>query len=183
MKKIYTKNGDRCQTTLVGGVPVAKDHVRLEAYGTLDELIAHLALLHDMSEWDDIKEWILRIEDKLMICAAHVASDGTADIQLPSLVEGDVTWLEQTIDMMEQELKPLNHFILPGGHIMSSQAHVCRTVCRRAERCIVAVYHQQPFDELILKYMNRLSDFLFVLSRYILKRKGIKDIPWKPERG
>lgn len=183
MKKIYTKKGDRCQTTLVGGIPVSKDHIRLEAYGTIDELIAHLALLHDELEWTDIKEWILNIEDKLMICAAHLASDGTADIQLPSLNEDDVTWLEQTIDKMEEELFTLNHFILPGGHAMASHAHLCRTVCRRAERIIVAVYRMQKFDDIILKYINRLSDFLFVLSRYILKRKGIKDIPWKPERG
>ncbi|MCX7862957.1 MAG: cob(I)yrinic acid a,c-diamide adenosyltransferase [Bacteroidales bacterium] len=178
--KIYTKKGDKCQTTLLGGNPVLKNNVRLHAYGTIDELISQLAVLHDLLEWNDIKDWIILIEDKLMICAAHVAFDGTKEITLPHLTENDVSWLEQQIDFMEKELSPLHHFILPGGHIASSQAHVCRTVCRRAERCIVDVYQQLPFDEVILKYTNRLSDFLFVLSRYILKRKGINEIPWNP---
>ncbi len=173
--KIYTRKGDKCKTTLLGGVPVSKNNIRLEAYGTVDELIAHLALLSDFVKQEEYKSWILNIQDKLMIIAARLSYDGSVEATLPALQEEDVTWLEQSIDKMEAELSALQSFILPGGDVASSQAHVCRTICRRTERRIVSVYENTNPDELILKYMNRLSDFLFVFARYLLNKPSF----WK----
>ncbi len=180
--KIYTRKGDKCNTTLLGGVPVLKNHLRLEAYGTIDELIAHIALLHDITENNECKQWAITIQDKLMIIAAHLSYDGSVEINLPSLTDDDILWLEKTIDLMEENLEPLHAFILPGGNLVSSQAHLCRTVCRRAERISVAVFQETPFDELILKYLNRLSDFLFVLARFLLKLSGKEEIKWNPRQ-
>ena len=178
--KIYTKKGDKCNTTLVGGVGVSKINTRIEAYGKVDELIAHVGLLRDMLPILPIKDELLQLQDKLMIAAALLAYDRTVEVALPSLKEENVVWLEHSIDKMEEQLTPLSSFLLPGGHIAVSQSHVCRTVCRRAERRIVELAQTAELDEVILKYFNRLSDYFFVLSRFIAKELNIKETNWNP---
>lgn len=178
--KIYTKKGDKCNTTLVGGVGVSKIHPRIEAYGTVDELIAHVGLLSDMLTDNEIKSSLLKLQDKLMIAAAQLAYDKSVKLSLPEISNQDVEWLEQSIDAMEEKLTPLTHFLLPGGHIAISQAHVCRTVCRRAERRIVELNQSFKVEEEILKYFNRLSDYFFVLSRFIAYQFGKKEVIWNP---
>lgn len=178
--KIYTRKGDNCLTNLVGGIPVSKNNIRLEAYGTIDELIAHLALLHDFIEYEEVKILIRTIQDKLMVAASLIASDGTTHTALPCINDDDVLWIENKIDEMEKELKPLINFILPGGNVAISQTHICRTVCRRAERNIVSVHKKYKVEPTLLKYFNRLSDFLFVLARFIAKNKNIEERIWNP---
>ncbi len=180
--KIYTRKGDNCQTILVGGVFVSKNNIRLEAYGTIDELIAHLALLHDYLEYADLRTYIQIVQDKLMITSALIAYDGSVEVDLPQIYEDDVLWIENKIDELDCELKPLSSFILPGGDITISQAHVCRAVCRRAERKIVNVHMNYKIDEVVLKYFNRLSDFLFVFARFIAKRKNIEEVIWNAKK-
>jgi cob(I)alamin adenosyltransferase len=180
--KIYTRTGDKGKTTLIGGTPVLKTHARLEAYGSVDELIAHIALLRDMTDKNDLKNYLLRIEERLMTCTAILAADcEDCPVKIPELRNADVKSLENLIDEMELKLEPLNSFILPGGHPVSSQCHVARTVCRRAEREIIRLSAELFVPDTVIKYMNRLSDYLFVLSRKVLHDAGIKDIPWKPE--
>jgi len=180
--KIYTKKGDKCNTTLIGGVGVSKIHPRIEAYGTVDELIAHIGLLRDLVVNDEIKNALLHLQDKLMIAAAQLAYDKSIKLSIPEIISKDVEWLEHAIDQMEEELTPLNHFLLPGGHVAVSQAHVCRTVCRRAERRIVELNQSFQVDEEILKFFNRLSDYLFVLSRFIAHTLKVSEVYWEPKR-
>ncbi|MEX0985983.1 MAG: cob(I)yrinic acid a,c-diamide adenosyltransferase [Bacteroidales bacterium] len=179
--KIYTKGGDQGNTALLGGTRVSKHHLRIEAYGTVDELMAHTAVVRDMSADDKICEELLVILDKLMTAASLISSDGTnLPENMPSLSEYDVVFLEEAIDRMDQDLPPLSSFILPGGHVSSSQAHVARTVCRRAERNILKLNDKEPVDEIIIKYFNRLSDYYFLLARKLAFISGSLEIPWKP---
>lgn len=178
--KIYTKKGDKCNTTLVGGVGVSKIHPRIEAYGTVDELIAHVGLLRDMLPIQQIKDDLLQLQDKLMIAAALLAYDSSVEVALPVLKEENVVWLEQAIDKMEEQLTPLSSFLLPGGHVAVSQSHVCRTICRRAERRIVELAQTTELNDVILKFFNRLSDYFFVLSRFIAKLLGQNEVLWNP---
>jgi len=179
--KIYTRKGDRGHTTLVGGKPVSKTHIRIEAYGTVDELMAHTALLCDQLTDGPGSEYLPEIQDRLMTCASILAADcDDCEVVIPTLREEDVSSLEKEIDRMEAELPRLTSFILPGGHTPGSQAHVCRTVCRRAEREIIRVTAELFVPEIVIKYINRLSDYFFVLSRKILHDAGFEDTPWKP---
>jgi len=180
--KIYTRTGDKGKTTLVGGTPVSKTHPRIEAYGSVDEVIAHIALLRDMTGNNDLKSYLLWIEERLMTCAAILATDcEDCPVKIPELRNADVKSLENAIDEMESTLEPLNSFILPGGNNISSQCHISRTVCRRAEREIIRLSAELFVPDTVIKYMNRLSDYLFVLSRKVLRDFGLNDIPWKPE--
>jgi cob(I)alamin adenosyltransferase len=180
--KIYTRTGDKGKTTLVGGTPVSKTHARIEAYGSVDELIAHISLLRDMTVNLDSKKFLLWIEERLMTCTAILAADcEDCPVKIPELLNTDVRSLENAIDEMEMALEPLNSFILPGGNTISSQCHIARTVCRRAEREIIRLSAELFVPDTVIKYMNRLSDYLFVLSRKILRDFGLNDIPWKPE--
>jgi cob(I)alamin adenosyltransferase len=180
--KIYTRKGDKGKTTLAGGSPVKKTHIRIEAYGSVDELIAHIALLHDLVTDPEQKAFLMRIEERLMTCAAILATECVeCPFKVPQMKDSDITVLEKAIDAMEKELEPLRSFVLPGGHPVSSQGHVARTVCRRAERQIIRLSDELFVPEPVIKYINRLSDYLFVLSRRILHDNGIEDIPWKPE--
>jgi len=181
--KIYTRTGDKGKTTLVGGTPVLKTHIRIEAYGSVDELMAQIALLYDMMNgMHEIKEKLMRIQDRLMTCSAILAADcEDCGVMIPSMNDEDSTELEKWIDEMELSLSPLHSFILPGGHLVSSQCHVARTVCRRSERQIIALAGKLFVPDTVIKYVNRLSDYLFVLSRKLLHDSGKKDIPWKPE--
>ena len=180
--KIYTRTGDRGKTTLAGGKPVSKTHIRIEAYGTVDELIAHLGLIRDLVDQPEVKAYLLKVQDNLMAITAILATDeDTPEIRVPSLEDVEVAGMEKLIDAMETGLKPLNSFILPGGHIVSSQCHIARTICRRAERQIIRLSEELFVPATVIKYVNRLSDYLFVLARKILHDAGLEDIRWKPE--
>lgn len=180
--KIYTKTGDKGTTSLIGGKRVHKFHERIEAYGTVDELISHVGLLRDQISDNKIKDNLLFIEDRLMTCATILATDcDGCNLKLPILNDTDIEKLELEIDEMEKQLEPLHSFILPGGHPLVSQAHICRTVCRRAERHALALSQNYKVDELVIKFLNRLSDYLFVSARYISKLQNAKEIPWNPK--
>ncbi len=180
--KIYTKTGDTGNTSLIGGKRVPKFHERIEAYGTVDELISHIALLRDQLTDIYFKEKLLFIQDRLMTCATILATDCEGcNLKLPVLKDSDIEQLEMEIDEMEKQLEPLHSFILPGGHPFVSQAHVCRTVCRRAERHALALSRNFKVDSLVIKFLNRLSDYLFVTARLLSKSLNAKEIPWKPK--
>jgi cob(I)alamin adenosyltransferase len=173
--KIYTKNGDRGTTSLIGGNKVPKNHPRLEAYGTIDELNCYLGLLMDLEIKPAHKKSLLVIQDKLMIISSHLAcTNKKIEKKLPSLSEKEITLLEKFIDQLEEQLPPLKSLLLPGGHETVSFCHIARAVCRRAERRICSL----ETDPLILIFMNRLSDFLFVLSRKIAHDSGITEKKW-----
>lgn len=180
--KIYTRTGDKGKTTLAGGKQVPKTHVRIEAYGTVDELIAHVGMLRDMSDNHTIKNYLLGVQDRLMTCAAILAADcEDCLVRIPEIRESDIVSLENAIDNMESALPALSSFVLPGGYIISSQCHIARTVCRRAERQIIRLSAELFVPETVIKYINRLSDYLFVLARNILRDFNKEDIPWKPK--
>lgn len=180
--KIYTKTGDKGSTSLIGGVRVPKNHIRIEAYGTVDELNSYLGVVSDSAADVRISEWIHEIQDRLFTIGSVLATnpDKEVKMQLPDVHEADVIWLEQKIDQMNEVLPEMRSFILPGGHIASSNAHVARCVCRRAERICVAMQQaEEMVPELIIQYLNRLSDFLFVLARFISYNHKVDDIPWR----
>lgn len=180
--KIYTRTGDKGKTTLVSGKPVPKTHVRIEAYGTVDELIAHIGMLRDMTEDDTLRAFLLDVQDRLMTCAAILASDcEDCQVSIPEIREADILNLESAIDLMEASLPMLKSFVLPGGHVISSQCHIARTVCRRAERQIIRLSSELFVPDTVIKYINRLSDYLFVLARKVLRDLQKEDIPWKPK--
>jgi len=180
--KIYTKTGDTGKTSLIGGKRVLKSDERIEAYGTVDELIAYCGLLRDSFNNDYYRNVLIRIQDKLMVAASHLAADGMAfENDLPKIYEKDVNVLEKEIDDMEEQLSPLHSFVIPGGHPTVSHCHIARTICRRAERKTISLAEITNIDPLIIKYLNRLSDFLFVLSRLISKDLNAEEIQWKPD--
>lgn len=181
--KIYTKTGDGGQTSLIGGERVPKYHERIEAYGTVDELNSFVGLVRDSLEDAHIRAVLLEIQDRLFTIEsllAAISNDSFAS--LPIIVEDDVLHLENEIDWMNESLPALTAFILPGGNLPSSYAHVARTVCRRAERLMVKINRNTSMDVLCVKYVNRLSDYLFVLSRKILIDAGLQEVVWKPRR-
>lgn len=168
-------------TSLIGGKRVPKHHLRIEAYGTVDELMAHIGLLRDLNMSYDISEKLVDIQDTLMTCAAILATDcGDKPVKLPVIKPSSIDFLEQEIDKMESELSPLTSFILPGGHVWVSQIHIARTICRRAERCINRLTEECETDPVAVKYINRLSDYLFVLARFAGKLSGASEIKWDP---
>jgi cob(I)alamin adenosyltransferase len=179
--KIYTKTGDKGTTSLIGGKRVAKDHIRIEAYGTVDELIAHVGVVRDHLENKALQDELISVQDQLMICAAVLANDTESNtLKIPKLSEERIVWLEKRIDAMEVKLKPLKNFILPGGHPAVSFAHVARTTCRRAERCIISLTEASEVPDTIIMYFNRLSDYFFVLARFISRELKAKEIHWEP---
>jgi cob(I)alamin adenosyltransferase len=178
--KIYTKTGDKGETALVGGKRVAKNHIRIEACGTIDELIAHIGVVRDHSENRIIIRELVHIQDKLMISAAILASAGDEfSGKLPKLFDKDIVWLEKRIDRMEKQLPGLAGFILPGGHPAVSFCHLARTMCRRAERVTIGLYDSADLPDVLLKFLNRLSDFLFVLARFLSRQFQSEEIPWR----
>lgn len=181
--KIYTKTGDGGQTSLIGGDRVPKYHERIEAYGTLDELNSFIGLLRDSIDIELYRAVLLEIQDRVFTIESLLAAVNEHSFaSLPKINEEDVLFLEKEIDAMNDTLPALSSFILPGGSLASSYAHVARTVCRRAERLMVKISRNTPMDELCAKYVNRLSDYLFVLSRKLLYESGLQDIPWIPRR-
>lgn len=179
--KIYTKSGDLGQTSLYGGKRVSKSDIRIESYGTLDELNSYIGLLGDLEVNRQRKEILKEIQDRLFTIGAALAADAEKpQLKKPDLLEGDVELLEKEIDQMQEELPELKFFILPGGHQHVSFCHLARTVCRRAERLIVLLAETEPVETIIIMYLNRLSDYLFVLSRKMALELGAEEIPWKP---
>ncbi|MCB0575340.1 MAG: cob(I)yrinic acid a,c-diamide adenosyltransferase, partial [Saprospiraceae bacterium] len=157
--RIYTKTGDRGETALFGGRRVSKSHLRVDAYGTIDELNSFVGWLRDSVEQSHVREVLMHIQQRLFTLGAHLASDPEKHPPLPDLTPGDIELLEQEIDAMDHQLPPLKNFILPGGHPVVSVCHVCRTVCRRAERLAVALHEHDAVEEMVLQYLNRLSDY------------------------
>jgi len=179
--KIYTKTGDEGMTSLYGGTRLPKNHIRIEAYGTVDELNAWIGLVRD--KLDLVQAPVLQqVQDRLFNLGAHLASAPNKDMPLPDITSEDALSLEKEIDEMNVHLKPLNYFILPGGHPEISEIQVARTVCRRAERRVMALHLKEPVDPGILIYLNRLSDYLFVLSRWKAHQLGVEEIKWIPRR-
>lgn len=180
--KIYTKKGDEGKTGLIGGTRILKSSLRIEAYGTVDELNSHLGLLRDTYNEQKTIDQILEIQDRLFTLGSHLASDSTkSKMKLPEIVEGDVVKLENWMDEMETELEPMKSFLLPGGHPTVSICHISRCVCRRAERITVDLSQNEEINFIILKYLNRLSDYLFVLSRFVGKKLNAVESPWIPK--
>lgn len=181
--KIYTKTGDLGKTALIGGTKVPKSHIRIEAYGTVDELNSWIGLLSDLYNDAQTNTTLKEIQDRLFTIGSSLACDPEKEplMKIPDLKEADIILLEKEIDRMNDSLPPMKFFILPGGHVIISQMHIARCVCRRAERGIVNMKEHDLFVEpLIIKYLNRLSDYLFVLSRYAANTLQIAEIPWKP---
>lgn len=188
--KIYTKTGDKGTTALFGGTRVPKSHLRIDAYGTVDELNSHIGLVKDTYENKDAKALLNRIQDRLFTIGAILATDpekaklknGKERLAIPKISKEDIESLEQEIDQMNESLPPMTHFILPGGHPSVSNCHITRCVCRRAERLATALYNLEPFHEEVLQYLNRLSDYLFVLARKISKDVEAEEVKWIPEK-
>ncbi len=179
--KIYTKKGDKGQTSLIGGTRVPKSSMRIESYGTVDELNSYLGLVRDQEINAEYVRQILEIQDRLFTIGSHLASDPTkAKMQIPGLFDEDIKNLENWMDEMDKELPEMRSFVLPGGHSTVSHTHVARCICRRAERIIVDLMHNEEVEEIVPQYMNRLSDYLFVLSRKITQDLGAVESPWKP---
>lgn len=179
--KIYTKTGDRGSTSLLGGSRVPKHHLRIESYGTLDELNSYIGLLRDQQPSADVCRQLLEIQDRLFTLGSLLASEpGKSKVKIPEISENDVVYLENCIDHMNETLPEMRNFVLPGGHQAVSVYHVARCVCRRAERIIVHLSEESEVPAVVLEYMNRLSDYLFVLSRKLTLDFGASETPWKP---
>lgn len=180
--KIYTKTGDLGKTSLIGGTKVAKSHMRIESYGTIDELNSYIGLVNDNLTENHTKIILKEIQDRLFTIGSSLACDPDKEpkMKMPDLKEADIVLLENEIDKMNAILPEMKSFILPGGHAAVSTAHIARCVCRRAERiCVNMQEHELFVDPLVIKYLNRLSDYLFVLARHIGHLLGIAEIPWK----
>ncbi len=178
--KVYTKTGDEGKTSLVGGTRVPKDHIRIECYGTIDELCSWIGLVGDQDISNEHKSVLMEIQDRLFTIESLLASEPENDYNLPQIAENDIKYLEKEIDSLNSKLPPLKSFLMPGGHEIVSQCHLARTVCRRSERLIIRMNREFPVDQLILIYLNRLSDYLFMLSRIICIEKGVDERLWKP---
>ncbi|TAE13582.1 MAG: cob(I)yrinic acid a,c-diamide adenosyltransferase [Bacteroidetes bacterium] len=181
--KIYTKTGDLGKTSLIGGTKVPKSNIRIESYGTVDELNSYIGLLGDSFLHNETLEILREIQDRLFTIGSSLACDPQREpiMKIPDLNEQDIALLEQQIDGMNTVLPPMKSFILPGGHVAVSHAHVARCICRRAERLCVQLQQNEEFIEpLVIKYLNRLSDYLFVLARFIGHTLQVAEIPWKP---
>ena len=180
---IYTKTGDAGVTSLLGGRRVAKSHARIEAYGTVDELNACVGLVADLPENAARRPLLRQVQDRLFTIGSTLAADAPAQLaKLPALHAEDVHPLEHAIDAMEEQLAPLRSFVLPGGHTSVSFCHLARTVCRRAERAVVRLHEHEPIDVRAIVYLNRLSDYLFVLARLVGQEVGAEALLWQPGR-
>lgn len=188
--KIYTKTGDAGTTALFGGTRVAKHNLRIDSYGTVDELNSWIGLVRDQPVDEHTKKILVIIQDHLFTVGAILATDpekailknGKERLNIPKISEEDITMLEREMDDMETQLPPMTHFILPGGHQSVSFCHITRTVCRRAERLAAALHETSPVDTSVLKYLNRLSDYLFVLARKLSKDLQAEEIKWIPKK-
>lgn len=188
--KVYTKTGDKGTTALFGGTRVPKHHIRIESYGTVDELNSYIGLIRDQDINVLYQEALIEIQDRLFTVGAILATDpekailknGKERLNIPKISEGDIAFLENEIDTMESFLPQMTHFVLPGGHTTVSFCHIARCVCRRAERLSVQLNELEPTDEFVLKYLNRLSDYLFVLARKLTFDLHAKEVKWIPRQ-
>lgn len=181
--KIYTRKGDSGTTGLIGGTRLPKHHLRIESYGTVDELNSYIGLLRDLTSDQTVIGVLLEIQDRLFTIGSHLAADPEkSNMQLPKLYEKDIEFLEEKIDSMEQELEPMKFFVLPGGNQLVSHTHIARCVCRRAERMVSHLSETAEVEALISSYMNRLSDYLFVLSRKFTHDLKAIETPWYPRK-
>jgi cob(I)alamin adenosyltransferase len=180
--KIYTKTGDTGTTALFGGKRVSKADLRIETYGTVDELNSYMGLVRDQPVNQNRKSILVEIQDRLFTIGSILATEpGNTKVKVPALLQEDVTLLEKEIDSMDAQLPPMKSFVLPGGHQSVSFCHVARTVCRRTERLVIALDATEKTDPLVVQYLNRLSDYLFVLSRKMSAELGTEETPWKPK--
>ena len=181
--RIYTKTGDSGETALFGGKRVPKSHLRVDAYGTVDELNSFIGLLRDTTQDSHVRSILETIQHRLFTVGAHLASDPAKKLAKPDLTPADIKLLETDMDAMDEMLPPLRHFILPGGHATVSTCHICRTVCRRAERLVVGLDQSgEQVDEMVLKYLNRLSDWFFMLARKLAQDLHAAELIWQ-QRG
>jgi cob(I)alamin adenosyltransferase len=177
--KIYTKNGDLGKTSLIGGNPILKNNIRIEAYGGVDELNAWIGLLADLMEEESTIQFLRYIQNQLFVVGSKLATPAGSSFKAPELEVGLLNKLENEIDKMDALLSPLTNFILPGGHLTISYCHLARVVCRRVERNIVSLSEIESIDNQILAFINRFSDYLFTLARYHSKKLKVKEIVWK----
>ena len=188
--KIYTKTGDNGTTALFGGTRVPKDHIRIESYGTVDELNSHIGLIRDQEIETHHKEILIEIQDRLFTIGAILATppekevkkNGELRLKKLGIIDSDIELLEKEMDAMEEALPQMTHFILPGGHSTVSYCHIARCVCRRAERLAVHLDHNEPVAENAIKYLNRLSDYLFVLARKLSQDLNAVEVKWIPRK-
>lgn len=188
--KVYTKTGDSGTTALFGGTRVAKDHARIDSYGTVDELNSYIGLIRDQEIDAHYKNILIEIQDRLFTVGAILATppdkevlkNGEKRLQNLGIVESDIELLENEIDTMENALPQMTHFVLPGGHTTVSYCHVARCVCRRAERLAVHLNHTEPVEAIAIKYLNRLSDYLFVLARKLSFDLNAIEVKWIPRK-
>lgn len=179
--KIYTKGGDTGKTSLLGGTRVQKNDLRIESYGTVDELNSNIGLLRDSIDFEEYKKQLIDIQNILFTIGSNLALEKEPKgFTIPKIGEEEINQLEIWMDAMDETLPPLQNFVLPGGAMAVSQSHVCRVVCRRAERRCVELNSVTEIDPLLIKYLNRLSDYFFVLSRVLSKKLSAEEIPWKP---
>ena len=188
--KIYTKKGDTGTTQLIGGTRVSKHHIRIESYGTVDELNSHIGLIRDQEINFHYKTVLIEVQDRLFTVGSILATppekeilkNGEKRLKNLGILESDILFLENEIDKMEESLPPMTHFVLPGGHTTVSYCHIARCVCRRAERLAVHLNDIEPTDELVIKYLNRLSDYLFVLARKLTSDLSAEEVQWIPRK-
>jgi cob(I)alamin adenosyltransferase len=188
--KVYTKTGDNGTTALFGGTRVPKDHIRIESYGTVDELNSYIGLIRDQEINSHYKDILIEIQDRLFTIGAILATppekevmkNGELRLKNLGITETDIELLEKEIDTMEEALPPMTHFVLPGGHQTVSYCHITRCVCRRAERLAVHLSHNEPVTEIAIKYLNRLSDYLFVLARKLSIDLKADEVKWIPRK-
>jgi len=188
--KIYTKTGDKGTTALFGGTRVPKHHIRIDSYGTVDELNSYIGLIRDQDIEQHHKDILIRIQDKLFTVGAILATDpekallknGKERLNIPKISSEDIALLEQEMDTMNETLPQMTHFVLPGGHQTVSYCHITRCVCRRAERLAVALNELEPFLPEALTYLNRLSDYLFVLARKLSLDLQADEVKWIPQK-
>src|SRR5829696_1930278 len=181
--KIYTKTGDKGNTSLIGGTKVPKNDIRIETYGTVDELNSWIGLLNDRLNDETFRTELKEVQDRLFTIGSSLAADAEKEtkMKLPDLHTSDIEFLEKKIDEMTEQLPAMKSFILPGGHATVSSIHIARCVCRRAERLAVSMQQHELFvDEKVIQYLNRLSDYLFTLARYAAQKLGAEEVPWKP---
>lgn len=180
--KIYTKQGDTGHTSLLGGTRVSKAHLRIETYGTVDELNAHIGLIGTFAKGEDA-ELLKEVQDRLFTIGSRLATDpGKEKVKVPMLHHSDVELLEKAIDRIQDSLPELRSFVLAGGCIENAQVHIARCVCRRAERLVVHLGQNEEVEDLIVKYLNRLSDYLFSLSRKVSVEMGAPEVSWTPRQ-
>lgn len=179
--KVYTKTGDKGTTGLLGGTRVSKADLRIDSYGTVDELNSHIGMVRDQPVNESVSDELIAVQNTLFVIGSHLASDPKkSKVVIPDIDSSKIGLLEAAIDRMDSELPEMRNFVLPGGHISVSAGHIARCVCRRAERMVIGLAENEPVNDNIIRYLNRLSDYLFVLCRWMTLKLNAPEVPWKP---